>query len=247
MRFRRFPQATDDSPFSLSASPKTQPLHFPDGSSKVPNRDEDYLTTLDTAMNNLDIGKHSNDPIAATVRYFGSSSTAMLVVKAMELKRRSNEGRETARPYYAYMRPELWTTEPWEWEAGESRHNESFIFPPSHIMPLLVDKYFDHMNLYLPVLHRPTFERLLYNEHLHLRDEGFASTVLVVCAIGEKRIDAQVDVKIDKLKGWAFFSQVQDRRQNYLSLPTIFDLQFHAVSSWALNARKQLIVLFLCS
>ncbi|KAJ7849906.1 fungal-specific transcription factor domain-containing protein, partial [Mycena leptocephala] len=42
-----------------------------------------------------------------------------------------------------------------------------------------------HQNIYLPLLHRPTFERGLA-EGLHLRDDGFAATVLVVCAIGSR-------------------------------------------------------------
>ena len=49
----------------------------------------------------------------------------------------------------------------------------------------LVALYFTHMNDLLPLLHRPTFEAAV-RDGVHLHDEGFGSTVLLVCANGAR-------------------------------------------------------------
>jgi hypothetical protein len=43
-----------------------------------------------------------------------------------------------------------------------------FKFPSDILMNQLIDLYFIHQNIYLPLLHRPTFERGIA-EGLHLR------------------------------------------------------------------------------
>lgn len=58
-------------------------------------------------------------------------------------------------------------------------------FPPHDLMMELVDHYFRRYNIYLPLLHRPTFERNI-KDGLHLRDEAFGSTLLLVCAMGSR-------------------------------------------------------------
>ena len=58
-------------------------------------------------------------------------------------------------------------------------------FPPDDLMPALWDLFFTRCNMYMPLLHRPTFEQGIA-DGLHLRDEGFGSTVLLACAIGAR-------------------------------------------------------------
>ncbi|KAJ7686153.1 hypothetical protein B0H14DRAFT_3674848 [Mycena olivaceomarginata] len=58
-------------------------------------------------------------------------------------------------------------------------------FPPPDLAASLVDLYFAHINLLLPLLHRPIFARALA-AGLHLTNDGFAATYLLVCAIGAR-------------------------------------------------------------
>lgn len=223
------PASTDDSPFAL---PTPHTLSSSASIASPASRlDEDYVTTLDK-MHRLHIKINEADVIAANVRYSGPSSSAMLVVKAMSIRSLSNHlaSRDTPAHSYLRIRPDLWSNEPWELKAGSTPYPSSFVFPPSDLMSLWVNKYFEEVNAYFPVLHRPTFDRLLFGEHLHLRDEAFASTVLAVCSIGEKRAGSFVGIETERLRGWLWFNQIQDRRLGYLALPGLFDLQRHAVS-----------------
>jgi len=199
--------------------------------------DDQYLTLLDD-MNALRLENPDSRPIAANVRYFGTSSTAVLLVKAMEVKTMyypvltsSQTSREDR--YYARNRPEMWMQASWERSVGEIRHGRSFLFPAQDLLPGLVDNYFAQVNIFLPLLHRPTFESALF-DGLHLRDEGFASIVLVVCAIGARwsedpRVYTQGDGLSSHSRGWFWYNQAQDQRLGYLSLPSLYDLQFHTV------------------
>ncbi|KAF7320544.1 Zn(2)-C6 fungal-type domain-containing protein [Mycena chlorophos] len=79
-------------------------------------------------------------------------------------------------------RPPYWTIEPWK-QAPRRMH--ALHFPPLLLMNQLIDFYFVHVNMYLPLLHRPTFEKEV-REGLFLQDDSFAATVLLVCAIGSR-------------------------------------------------------------
>ncbi|KAI0701438.1 hypothetical protein C8T65DRAFT_741742 [Cerioporus squamosus] len=60
------------------------------------------------------------------------------------------------------------------------RHTD-FMEPDLMVRPM--DAYFEHLNFYLPLLHRPTFQQDI-QRGLHFRDRSFGTIVLVVCAIG---------------------------------------------------------------
>lgn len=59
------------------------------------------------------------------------------------------------------------------------------VFPHSTLFWSLISSYFDIQNTYIPVLHRPTFERGV-KEGRHEREEDFGSVVLLVCALGSR-------------------------------------------------------------
>ena len=108
-------------------------------------------------------------------------------------------------------------------------------FPPPDLFETLVDLYFTQMNDYMPLLHRPTFEQGI-KDNLHLRDEGFGSTVLLVCANGARFSD-DPRVLLDNNRtaesaGWKWFKPVQaSRRAIRLQHPRIYDLQLACVSA----------------
>lgn len=87
------------------------------------------------------------------------------------------------------------------------------------------------MNPFLPVLHRPSFERAL-NDRRHLTDIGFGSVVMLVCAIGALWTDdgrVYIEGMSKHSSGWKWFEQVQVQRKSFLGPPRLYDLQIYAV------------------
>ncbi|KAJ6572940.1 fungal-specific transcription factor domain-containing protein [Mycena sp. CBHHK59/15] len=61
----------------------------------------------------------------------------------------------------------------------------TYSFPSADLTMTLIDLYFKHTNIYLPLLHRLTFESAFVSG-LHLSNDGFARTLLLVCAIASR-------------------------------------------------------------
>ena len=97
-------------------------------------------------------------------------------------------------------------------------------------MIALIDAYFDNINTYLPLLHRPTFERRL-RENAHLEEQAFGAVVLLVCACGSRFSDdlrVRKDLSSRYSSGWSYYEQVATRRPA-LSNPSLYDLQQYCV------------------
>lgn len=97
----------------------------------------------------------------------------------------------------------------------------------------LVHEYFAKVNAFWPLLHRPSFEKDI-NDKLHLRDRGFASVLLCVCALGSRYVDSP-DVFLDghgkhQTAGWKWFRQINVMRQSPWVVPSLYDLQLCSVS-----------------
>jgi hypothetical protein len=106
-----------------------------------------------------------------------------------------------------------------------------FVFPPDDLLATLVDEYFVRVNDFYPLLHRPTFERELA-DNLHRCDTGFASVVLLVCALAARYVhDPRVLVPgaSEQSAGWDYFNQVQTVRRLILGTPCLYDMQWHCV------------------
>jgi len=100
-------------------------------------------------------------------------------------------------------------------------------------MPSLIDAYFTQINYFLPLLHRPTFERHVA-EGLHYEDGMFASVLLLVCSHGARFSD---DPRVfppgttcPRSAGWIWFEQVKVLRRNLYHRATLYELQMHVVS-----------------
>lgn len=96
----------------------------------------------------------------------------------------------------------------------------------------LIDLYFRHVNVYSPLLHRPTFEKSVA-EGLHLTDDAFGANLLLVCAVGARYSD-DPRVLLDGVQsvhssGWKWFDQVQLVKKSLLAPPTLYDIQFYCV------------------
>ncbi|KDR72397.1 hypothetical protein GALMADRAFT_126549 [Galerina marginata CBS 339.88] len=165
-------------------------------------------------------------------RFSGMSSGAMLVHTALELK---NEyyNRSLASHVHPtehklkYRRAEFWTSRPWE-NALDSSPAPTLLFPESDLAESCIELYFSSVNLYLPLLHRPSFQKSI-EEGLHYTNQRFAYVFLLVCAVGA-RYSRDPRVRLDGVEsfhssGWKWFNQVQITQMSLLTPPTLYDLQ----------------------
>lgn len=107
-------------------------------------------------------------------------------------------------------------------------------FPPPDVIASLVDAYFAHSNIYYPVLHRPTFQRLL-DQELHQHDHELGSLLLVVCAIGTRFSDHPYvsDVTAEGTNRCMTQWLIQTRevmKKSFTSTATLFEVQYYCVS-----------------
>ncbi|KAJ7758388.1 fungal-specific transcription factor domain-containing protein [Mycena metata] len=133
-------------------------------------------------------------------------------------------------------RTRFWTFRPWQ---NTAPRTHSFNFPAAALMVELVDLYFTHQNIYVPLLHRPTFERCIA-EGLHLRDNGFGATVLLVCAVGSRWstdprvIPTTVRGRHGETDGLAcgkeWFDQVPLVGNHMFGHATLYDLQYYCLA-----------------
>jgi len=119
----------------------------------------------------------------------------------------------------------------WERETYSSGR-PVYVFPELDLLARLVDAYFEHSNLILPVLHRPTLERGIQHGQ-HFLDEAFGGVVLLVCAIGSRFIsDPRVLVPGSNSllsAGWIYFSQVRTTAKLLITTSRLHDLQITCV------------------
>ncbi|KAK0430726.1 fungal-specific transcription factor domain-containing protein [Armillaria borealis] len=115
-----------------------------------------------------------------------------------------------------------------------------YVFPDPDLMLTLVTLYFTHCNSYLPLLHRPTFEKAMADGE-HWTDHLYAGTLLLVCALGARHSN---DPRIFSTQpggseaGWKYFEQLtsfQTALQDRTST-TLYELQIHCLSVLYLQA-----------
>jgi hypothetical protein len=81
------------------------------------------------------------------------------------------------------------------------------------------------------LVYRPGFEKSV-REGLHLRDDGFAHLLLMICALGSPFVD-DPRVLIDGSplsSGWKYLHQVPLVRKSLLTPPTLYEMQICCVS-----------------
>ncbi|KAJ7872850.1 fungal-specific transcription factor domain-containing protein [Mycena olivaceomarginata] len=177
--------------------------------------------------------------------FVGKSSGAVLINAAIEM--RADVKREEALGQslngqirgditdvgaWTSRRCQYWTPRPWgnhtRRRTSGARSTCPFKFPSDILMNQLIDLYFVHQNIYLPLLHRPTFERGIA-EGLHLRNDDFGTTVLLVCAIGSRwSTDPEVAEK-GITCGWEWFDQVSDPGIS-IGRAKLYDLQYYCLA-----------------
>ncbi|KAH9851368.1 fungal-specific transcription factor domain-containing protein [Lenzites betulinus] len=165
------------------------------------------------------------------IRYHGKSSGMMLLQTAVDMK---YEYTGTA-PRISVPAPSAATN---DIMADPPPHTE---FPAPELMKHLIDAYFDNLNLYAPLLHRPTFDRQV-REGLHFKDEGFGSVLLLVCANGcrwyYEGCPHFPDSGPNPAPGWEWFLQVENVRKSIFVPPRLTDLQKYALMAEYLGSYR---------
>ncbi|KAJ7664977.1 fungal-specific transcription factor domain-containing protein [Mycena rosella] len=189
------------------------------------DQDTSYLE-IAADMQALSLASHTD-------QFMGKSSGAQLIKAAMQLKEGYTNGdtvphTSSPAPWRA-RRMQYWTFQPWA--QSSSPPKVPYVFPPPDLLLALVNLYFVNTHLYMPLLHRPTFERTLAAS-THLRDAKFGATVLLVCAIGARFSDdpRAFDPAAPLACGWEYFSQVPTAVEHMFVPPTLYDLQRYCLS-----------------
>ncbi|KAJ7187380.1 fungal-specific transcription factor domain-containing protein, partial [Mycena filopes] len=178
-------------------------------------------------------------PLANT--FYGKGSGATLISAALDLK----ADVERHRPEHSLdgthdSRRSAWPSRRmkyWSFRAV-SRRARPLDFPPAAMMDDLFELYFQHQNMYVPLLHRPTFERGVASG-LHLRNDAFGTTVLLVCAVASRwskdpevgLLSIDTSVGTDGLAyGWRWFNQVRNQGGHMFGTATVHDLQYYCLA-----------------
>ncbi|KAJ3558757.1 hypothetical protein NM688_g737 [Phlebia brevispora] len=216
----------------------TLPTQVTADAEEPPSSDDEYespQTTEDT------FGQITLEPGGS--RFFGKSSSVVFMRKAMEIcQEYANEGSSSGQVRTAQhnRRPEIWQTHPWLKTLTPKNH---FSFPPEDLMPSLINWYFAAYNAYSPLLHRPTFDDNIRNG-LHLRNDSFASVVLLVCALGS-RLSNDPRILLDGYDdihsaGWKWFNQAKSAFQIItFGTPSLFDIQTVCLSMFFLTGSSE--------
>ncbi|KAF8134641.1 fungal-specific transcription factor domain-containing protein [Boletus edulis] len=186
------------------------------------------------------------------VRFHGKSSCFKLIEPTRKLRdehvnrltggeERSCSSRDsTPIDAAALRRPEFWTTPPWEFafEGYQNRLEDlssslAEDFPPHDLADSLIKLFFENVNPFLPLFHRPTFERQ-WRDGLQHKDAWFGCLCLSMFAVASRWSDdprvlddgrydvPQAERPIATYKwqraGWRFFNAAVDVHRGSLSL-----------------------------
>ncbi|KAK0462413.1 fungal-specific transcription factor domain-containing protein, partial [Desarmillaria tabescens] len=165
-------------------------------------------------------------------QFFGKSSNAQLVGKAMNLKHEYSGNTRGPPPFLRQRRPEFWDSNLPDHRVTLQNeiYDEVYTFPEDDLMRSLIGLYFERVNIVLPLLHRPTFENSIA-EKLHLKDQKFADVVIFVCAVASRYSD-DPRVLFDgqhsaQSSGWKWVHQVVSTfKLSIRGTATLYNLQF---------------------
>jgi hypothetical protein len=237
---------------SGSLPPQDSALEIHDKPQAPPGDLEENAAIACTLANTLKRSLVLNNP---TDRFFGPSSNVALVdTTALELEGvscRFFTQEPTIRSVKQHMRPEFWTVYPVssiyltgqsemltvknQWEQPPAPENRPYDFPPPDLLEHLVQLYYDCVNIYAPLLHRPTFERSLKAE-LHLSDPDFGGVVMGVCALAARysnddRVLLEGNTSYHS-SGFKWFRQIRLFQESFRRAPSLYELQALCVSTF---------------
>ncbi|KAI0260436.1 fungal-specific transcription factor domain-containing protein [Gloeopeniophorella convolvens] len=216
------PQSTHGSSTPPAASGSTSGPQASSSSDEDYSSDEGLIDIVD------DMGQLS---LNSTRRFFGKSSGVKLLKEVAGSESHTEWKRVVS--VRGQRRPDFWLLHSWEKERLRPQTRQ-YEFPSSDYFSTLVNCYFRDVAPGFPVIHRPTFLRLL-GEGLHFRDGSFATVVLLVCANGSRYAREQHVLQGDiedsgHRAGWRWFDQVTLFPNRILSQSSLYDLQTIALA-----------------
>ncbi|KAK7044115.1 Gypsy retrotransposon integrase-like protein 1 [Paramarasmius palmivorus] len=171
-------------------------------------------------------------------RHFGKSSNWIWVQSALDFRRDELGARSlTGAAWAKYHRPWMWKAAPWQ-KKTEMLALPDLVFPDGGLLAELIGLYFDNINQFSPLLHRPTFEGAVMDQ-LHLQDRSFGLLVLSVCALGSRHSSDPRNLCSGRYaefsQGWKWFCQIPLIRPSLTEPPTLYDLQICILSAFYLQ------------
>ncbi|KZT39109.1 hypothetical protein SISSUDRAFT_1003901 [Sistotremastrum suecicum HHB10207 ss-3] len=209
------------------------------GSKKATVREEDLAPSDDEELVHATLAEGLKRLAVNTAdsRFHGKSSGIMLVQAAMDMKREYSGIHNLPSPIPENRLQEFWTPPLWEW-ASADQPDGPVPMPEPDLFYSLTDLFFRYVNAFLPLLHRPTYERL-YKERQWEKDKSLASVILVTCAVASRWSDDPrvlwAEEGSQHSAGWKFFEQSQSLRKSPLAQPCLYDLQAFALSAMFLQ------------
>ncbi|KAJ7471632.1 fungal-specific transcription factor domain-containing protein [Mycena galericulata] len=203
----------------------TDHIHWLTKPSSPPHPDDSEFNDIAESFRALSLEGPPPDP-----GFHGKSSAAMLVRAAVSAK-------SGGQPRQLYRGATPWALKPSEVHPSVVH----YAFPETNLMAALVSLYFSDVNMFVPLLHRPTFLESI-SEGLHMHHSGFAATVLLVCAVGSlcgPGTDAS-DIS-EEGRGWEWYNQIALSGHTLRQQPTLYDLQAYCLAaeflSWTSTPR----------
>ncbi|KAJ7581430.1 fungal-specific transcription factor domain-containing protein [Mycena floridula] len=177
--------------------------------------------------------------------FYGKSSGHSLIHFVLDVKKTStgvgNDHEAFMKQKEAFvkhrLRTDFWNPRPWETLRVHQR--PVYEFPPDDLMASLIDLYFGNVHIFLPLLHRPTFERKIAEaEHLDVSSK-FGTVVMLVMAVASRFSD---DPRVlargydsSLSSGWKWFAPVRPVLYGFVDCYTqttsLYDLQATCLSA----------------
>ncbi|KAK7438632.1 Gypsy retrotransposon integrase-like protein 1 [Stygiomarasmius scandens] len=165
--------------------------------------------------------------------HYGESSHMMLVMKALEHRKKLDSSLEGWQSLLkTYKREEFWNVP--TWLSLPEPELPVFKFPDSSEMRELVNAYFDQVNVYCPLLHRPSFERSV-SQDLHARDSAFGALLLAVCAVGSRYAYPPSEDQDSSKSGILWFTQLPIKQSAFGHSVSLYHLQMYCLAGTYLN------------
>ncbi|THU94916.1 hypothetical protein K435DRAFT_144066 [Dendrothele bispora CBS 962.96] len=179
-----------------------------------------------------------SDNVNSYGRHFGKSSNIMLIKAAMDIKgEMTGEAHLAAAIFQGFKRKEFWAIHPWH--VDTKLGTERYEFPEDDLLRDLIEIYFNKINVYMPLLHKPTFMKAV-NEGLHHRDHHFGGLVLGLCALASRQSDdprnAYEGIDSRLSYGWRWFRQIQLVRPSFIIKPSVYELQLYCLAAFFLKS-----------
>jgi len=250
LRSYNYPQAEISNPLQQSSSPARESLstlyepafNIPSpeslaysSTSSEADPQDDSDDTEAPHVNYLSSRLHQLSLDPSEQRFFGRSSPYALVTHAVEV-RKEITGDQYPLSGLTSRRPMYWTLLPWEQSYASADCAISYIYPEPDLMHKLIDLYFTEFSIFVPLLHRPTFEKLVRNG-LHLNDPAFGACLLLVCAVASRFsndprvfLEEETNAGTRLSAGWKFFRQVPLMPKYLVSRVSVYDLQFYGLA-----------------